>query len=62
VAAKYLEEAGSGVYHFRQQWASEAAIAAIAPRPDSPDWLVSKPACLGMGSLLLHFLCWSAIT
>ena len=45
VAAKYLEEAEGGAYHFRPQWASEAAIAAIAPRPDSPEWLVgAQPA------------------
>lgn len=54
VAAKYLEEGPAGVYSFRPAWASEAAIAAIAPRPDSPEWLKAEVASVRAGLLGLR--------
>ncbi|KXZ50081.1 hypothetical protein GPECTOR_18g59 [Gonium pectorale] len=42
VAATYMLEDGSGRYRLRPAYSSEAAIAAIPLRPDSPRWLVEE--------------------
>ncbi|KAI8466522.1 MAG: cytosolic 4-alpha-glucanotransferase [Monoraphidium minutum] len=56
VAARYLVEdpAQPGSFSFRPQYESEKAIAAIAPREGSPEWLVAEVAATRAGLLALR--------